>query len=483
MSTLGHRTRRFRALGPLAVRRTQRFRHTSIPAYAPTDPTLIVTTPRARATVLAMAVALLTAACGGAANTSRNDDSASEPSDATSPDTTTTGDVDPGSAEPRSDPELFEGSTDAFYEVPDPLPAGEPGDLIRYQVLSTQRSAPGADQPARERTTVRVMYHSNDASGADRATTGIVTFPQATPPDAGWPVVSYAHGTAGMAPRCAPSRDGLAAPGWGVEGVWAATDYVGLGPLGEVHPYLSKAAEGNAVIDIVRAAAQVPGSGAGARWVAVGHSQGGHAALAAHELSTGRAPGLELVATVAVAPAVGIEVDYGIDGPLMTVLTMMQIHGAQSEHDGIDLARYLSPDAMAATEVFDTGCVDEIAFELVSSVVAGSGNTGSGDTAPFVVDPWRTPPAASVLRANQVGTRAVTGVPVLLVSGSLDATVLPERVDALFGRLCSLGQQTVMSRVPGADHGSVIPAAAHDVADFLDAALAGHPRRGGAGTC
>jgi len=43
------------------------------------------------------------------------------------------------------------------------------------------------------------------------------------------------------------------------------TDYNGLGPVGELHPYLSKAAEGNAVIDAVRAVRRLPGAHADPR--------------------------------------------------------------------------------------------------------------------------------------------------------------------------------------------------------------------------
>src|SRR5690606_24736699 len=129
------------------------------------------------------------------------------------------------------------------------------------------------------RVTVRVMYHSQDAQDRDRAVTGVITYPTGDGPDGGWPVLSTAHGTTGVAEQCALSRTADEAPGWGVEGGWAMTDYVGQGPVGEVHPYLSKPSEGNAVIDIVRAAGHLPDAHAGSRWISIGHSQGGHGAL------------------------------------------------------------------------------------------------------------------------------------------------------------------------------------------------------------
>ena len=83
----------------------------------------------------------------------------------------------------------------------------------------------------------------------------MLTYPNATPPAGGWPVLSWANGTVGMAPQCAPSRAGRTVSTLGIAGVGVQTDYVGLGPVGETHPYLSRPSEGFSVIDAVRAAA------------------------------------------------------------------------------------------------------------------------------------------------------------------------------------------------------------------------------------
>lgn len=57
-----------------------------------------------------------------------------------------------------------------------------------------------------------------------------------------------------------------------------ATNYPGLG-TGGIHPYLIGESEARAVIDSVRAARDMPNSGATNRFAVWGHSQGGHAAL------------------------------------------------------------------------------------------------------------------------------------------------------------------------------------------------------------
>jgi hypothetical protein len=158
---------------------------------------------------------------------------------------------------------------------------------------------------------------------------------------------------------------------------------------------------------------------------------------------------------------VGTDISYGVDEQLMTVLTMMQLYGGATEHDDIDIGDYLTGDAVADAEVFRTGCVDEIVFELTPTVNAG----------PFEVDPWSTEPAASVLRGNRVGTRAIENVPVFLAWGTDDLTVLPARVSDFFDKLCALGQPTAFREVQDADHGSIIPLVSEEVGEFLNSAL------------
>ncbi|HEV7720674.1 MAG TPA: lipase family protein [Iamia sp.] len=369
--------------------------------------------------------------------------------------TTTTATTAPTpTTEGAAEVEVFEGSVDDFYVVPDPLPEGEPGDLIRTQVVGEVDG----------RASVRVMYHSEDAAGTDRAVTGIVTYPTAAAPDGGWPVISTAHGTTGVAEQCALSRSATEAPGWGVEGVWAMTDYVGQGPVGELHPYLSKPSEGNAVIDAVRAARQLPDAGAGERWVSIGHSQGGHGALSAHELAAERAPELELVGTVALAPAAMLDRVYGGIDPIVTaILTMMAVVSGVGEHPDIDPADYLTPEALAASSIFETGCLDEITEALIPIAIAGA----------FIADPRETEPAASLVRENDVGEVAIDGVPVYLASGTVDDRVVIDRVRDLFDRMCSAGQVTELTVIDGADHGSILPATAEAVTAFIEARLAG----------
>lgn len=397
-----------------------------------------------RSAAAALIAALVLAGCSGSSDANRPSDDATTTTMTT---TTTTG--------APAEPEQYEGSDEDFYVVPDPLPAGEPGQLIRVQDLGEEGS----------QHTVRVMYHSRDASDADRAVTGIISYPTRTAPDDGWPVTSQANGTVGVAGPCALSRQGNPAGDWGVEGVHAVTDYIGMGPVGEIHPYLSGPSEGNSVIDAVRAARNLPDAHAGTAWFSIGHSQGGHGALFAGERAADYAPELDLLGTVSLAPATELTKTYGpADEVVSRIVGVMMLYGAQSEHPEIDFDDYAGPELQAVEDVFEDGCLDQII----------SATAGIPGDAFYAHDPLETEPAKSLLELNQPGLVA-TDSPLLLAQGTADERVNVQRTKDFFERVCQLGQVTELDVVEGADHGSIVPAAAPVAAEWMNARLAGDP--------
>ena len=67
--------------------------------------------------------------------------------------------IAPQAASAALPPDLWAGSKADFYVAPDPLPAGQPGEIIRLQLITQSAGS----------TTLRMMYHSQDAAGRDRA--------------------------------------------------------------------------------------------------------------------------------------------------------------------------------------------------------------------------------------------------------------------------------------------------------------------------
>ncbi len=359
----------------------------------------------------------------------------------------------PGPTTTEAPPEPFTGSVDDFYRVPDPLPPGEPGELVRVQEVAR----------ADGRVTVRVMYHSLDARDRDRAVTGTISYPEADPPEGGWPVVAWAHGTTGLSSACAPSRAGAVGPAFGVEGVVASTDYLGLGPVGERHPYLSGISEGRSVIDSVRAARRLPEAGAGTRWVAAGHSQGGHAALFAHELGAAHAPELELLGTAAIAPAAALQETFGPDDQVVPKMVgVMALYGLAADHPEIVPEDYVGPEVEAVDHTIDDGCADQVIAAM------------AGIPADVFYDhhPLETEPARSVLAENDPGQVAVDA-PLLVVSGTADTYVVPARVAFLLEQLCDVGQGTEAVEVDGADHQTVVGEAGQVIGAWFSDRLTG----------
>ncbi|HAV4974200.1 alpha/beta hydrolase [Acinetobacter baumannii] len=155
-----------------------------------------------------------------------------------------------------------------------------------------------------------LTYKMLGQSGQEVQATSLVFTPNTQPPVGGWPIVLWAHGTTGVADVCAPSKAALTestkdliskllAAGY----VVVAPDYEGLGTPG-IHPFLNVKSEAFSITDAVVATRNYLSQRnllTSKKWLTVGHSQGGHAALGAAQYAS-RAQ-LDYKGTVAVAPA------------------------------------------------------------------------------------------------------------------------------------------------------------------------------------
>src|SRR4051812_10474597 len=210
----------------------------------------------------------------------------------------------PAAAKVRTGP-----AGDAFYTPPSPMPGKTHGDLI------WARKAKGEPALKSAGASWLVLYRSVGTDGKAIAVSGVVSVPKGKAPKKGWPVITWDHGTTGIADVCAPSRDTTDNPAHGYSAYiypllnrWlkagyavVRTDYQGLGTAG-VHQYLVGVSEGRSTLDIVRAARKLHGHVSN-RFAISGHSQGGHAALWGAFLAPKWTPDLKLRGTVAFAPA------------------------------------------------------------------------------------------------------------------------------------------------------------------------------------
>jgi pimeloyl-ACP methyl ester carboxylesterase len=344
---------------------------------------------------------------------------------------------------------------DAFYTPPATLPAGH-GTPIWQRKLS------GGAALKRARRNRLVLYRSTATDGAAIAVSGTVAVPKGKAPKRGWPVISWAHGTTGIADACAPSRsnalggyDHTLLNRWLKAGYAVVqTDYEGLGTPGD-HPYLIGVSEGRSVLDIVRAARKLDRR-IGKRVLLAGHSQGGHAALWAASLQRTWAPELKLRGTLAFAPAshIGDQAALlrALDQPSgISGLAALILRGIDIARPDLNIQARLSDRAMALYPEIGTKCLGEL-----------SAQTSFGGVAPAALIRPDVPvdPVVAALNANDPETLKIRG-PVRIAQGTADTTVFPNFTMALANRIKADVSyktyagidhvQVVLNRKPAAD--------------------------------
>lgn len=360
-------------------------------------------------------------------------------------------------------PQLFAPGDVDFFTIPEPIPAGQHGELLRYQMVSAGDAAIG------EPTTFRMMYLSETVGGAPTVVTGLSAVDPTTPAaPGGRPVLLHGHGTTGLADACAPSRavdaerDFYATDFLGIEHAATAgfavvsTDYEGLGGPG-THPYLVGVSEGRSMLDAALAARQLPELEAGPTTGLVGFSQGGHAALFAAQLAADWAPELSVIGVVLGAPATEISTlarsgaeraEYGA----LTVSILAGLTAADAEARA-RLSDVLTPAGIELAELLGQHCFDESVPSMPSP--------------PFVAaDPTAVEPFASLLAVNNTGHVAV-GAPMLLFHGDDDSSIPFSHSEAMMQRLCAAGQVLERRVLWGGGHVDSADAAYQDGVAWL----------------
>ncbi|MGW0043122.1 lipase family protein [Rhodococcus sp. NPDC003348] len=244
-----------------------------------------------------------------------------------------------------------------------------PGEVAAVRALPAEQWIPGAVSGS------ALTYGTLGAQNRPAISTGAVFLPSGTPPPGGWPVLSWAHGAVGIADGCAPTVTGkIGGPylgRWLAQGyAIVATDYVGLGTEG-VHPYLDGASEAHAVVDMVRAARAVEPS-LSDRWVTLGQSQGGQAAMVAATIATSYAPELDYRGTVALGVPSNIENLAPLGGPLFpplpltgtTVFISYVLAGLRATRPDVDVDSYLSARGTEVLAQAEQLCYEEAATAI-----------------------------------------------------------------------------------------------------------------------
>ncbi|MFE2959025.1 alpha/beta hydrolase family protein [Nocardia tengchongensis] len=370
-------------------------------------------------------------------------------------------------------------ATVASFYVPaaDRIP-GAHGSVIQLRPLTGDPALAGARN-------YLMVYRSIDMQGNPVAVSGTLAVPDSTAPPGGWPLISWAHGTTGVADGCAPSQD--TSPDFPahdytsmvrrVQERWVAagyavaqTDYQGLGTPGP-HGYLIGTAEQRAVTDMARAARQIDPD-VGTRWVAMGHSQGGQAAVFTDAQAQQWAPELQLLGAVALAPAshqgLGLQASQlattaGVAGAVSPLtggtvsFLPLIIRGAQTVSD-LDTTRILTPRAQSMLDQADTRCIGQLRQP------DSWGGLSAEDVFPHAGD---AATLTRVLNENDPSTLSFTQ-PLLVLQGRSDTVVPAAATDAMVVQQRAGGQPVQYRVYPGADHRGVLDASFDDALAWVD---------------
>ena len=371
----------------------------------------------------------------------------------------------------------------AFYTPPQPLPAGQHGDVIWARALQGDAAMPSAAR------NWLVLYRSTNIAGEPVAVSGTVAVPAGTPPAGGWPVISWTHGTTGIADVCAPSRNGPDYPDKDyVDGInqvldqWVKkgyavlkTDYEGLGTPG-VHPYLNGYSEARGATDIVRAARQLDPS-LSRNWLVMGHSQGGQAAVYTADLGPVYAQDLQLKGAVAIsAPSHLAEaVMHGLKdttGQANAFFPLIMV-GMAADAPGIKLDALLTPKGRDAIRVVDQACI--AAFRA-----PGGWSTFKNDQLiNFKADFKPLTEALNSLAATQ---NLRPSVPLLVLQADNDRIVVKPLVDLMVRRFENLGVDVkyihygdIPDRPSPANHRATVPHSLKDAMAWVGRRFAATP--------
>jgi pimeloyl-ACP methyl ester carboxylesterase len=345
-----------------------------------------------------------------------------------------------------------------FYDTPDPLPAGKPGELIRFETSEDYHLS-------YETSAFRILYHSRSSDGKDVAVSGVVLLPVGTPPAGGWPVIAWAHDFAGFARQCAPSllKNLNAGPllsmyvGQGYAIV--VSDYAGLG-TDFSHAALDARSNATDVIYSIPAA-HLALPQLAARWVVAGHSEGALVAVSVAEAENEIADPnyLGAVALSGVAEMQELFQRFA-EGPQHRELVFLA-HGIKTIFPAFRVDDMLTEKAIPLYELVSRACEAGLRPELPARDMLKPGWENNSYVRQFFA-------------RNTLGQRPIQ-TPLLVISGDADPDV-PSFVTAkVVSRLCQAKDRVVFIKFAALNASGIISESVGEQNSWIRARFLGRP--------
>jgi len=309
-----------------------------------------------------------------------------------------------------------------------------------------------------------MTYKMLGVNGQEVQATSLVITPKTAAPVEGWPIVVWAHGTTGVADQCAPSRSKLKVE---IEGmitqllsagyVVVAPDYEGLGePSGnEFHPFLNLKSEAYSITDAVVAARHYLGVKVSNQWMAVGHSQGGHAALGAAQYAS-RA-NLDYKGAVAVAPASNLQTIFNTGKQLVAnlplkdqVSTLASLNtyaalitaGMQGQAASPTYAQVFETNAATIAAQAETICSEPLGIDFYNQMATAANTSLSGYLTQS--DFMQVPAISTFLNSTSQPLSVKVTTPVKIYQGGSDTTVPANATADLITNATKLGTTNIV---------------------------------------
>ena len=320
-----------------------------------------------------------------------------------------------------------------------------PVNNIQNPVVNTPAPYTDPNMSAITSESLVMTYKMLGVNGQEVQATALVFTPRTAAPVGGWPIVVWAHGKTEMADQCSLSRSvfdfnvrtmitQLLAAGY----VVVAPDYEGLGePSGkELHPFLNLKSESYAITDAVVAARNYLGSKVSKQWMAVGHSQGGHAALGAAQYAV-RA-NLDYKGTVAVAPASNLKTIFNTGQQLVAnlpakdqVSTLASLNtyaalitaGMQGQSSPPTYAQVFQSNAATIAAQAETVCAGPLGVDFGTKMGAAAATTNSLSGYLTQSNFMQVPAITTFLSTTSQPLSVKVTTPVKIYQGGKDTTV------------------------------------------------------------
>ena len=352
--------------------------------------------------------------------------------------------------------------------------AGFPPAVAAQTAGTLLEATPLAGAPAGGQA-YRIRYTSADEFGAPKQITGTVIVPPGAAPPGGRDIVAWAHGTYGVAEKCAPwptlfdSIAGL--PDMMARGyLVVASDYQGLGNPGP-HPYLAGVSTAHSILDAIRAAQGVSGAKPSGRFVTWGESQGAHASLWTAHVAPRYAPELKLVGSAAAAPPTDLKANMtgGSNAAIRAFLTSYTADSWSVFYQA-PMSAFAKPAVQGVIQrLAQNNCTDlgkpKLSTEIgLAEVVAALKNVDLS-----TIEPW-----GSLMERNSLSPRGFT-VPLLIAQEDTDPVVAPAVTRNFAQQACAAGASIRYIRLPDGNHNDAAQKSAGEAVPWMADRFAGKP--------